>query len=229
MIAMTKLPVFGMALTFLAYYLGLRIGKKIRSPLANPMLIAILLCIGVLKVFNISYDDYMVGGSHISFMVSLATVSLALPFYRNLDSFLKYKKAIIIGSCLGSLVSMGSILLLAKAFGFPDELTLSLLPKSVTTAIGAPISEMYGGTYSITAVAIAITGIIGAIVFEKCFAILNIHSDISKGAALGTSAHALGTSTALSISTRAGAISGVCIVIAGLFTVLVFPLMVRFV
>lgn len=218
--------IFGIFTTLLAYYLGLKVNKKFKLAIFNPMIIGIGLSILLIKLTGASYEDYMIGGSYISFLVGLATVSLAGPFYTNLDTFLKYKKAIIIGSVAGALSSMVCIIALGKLFGLDRAVLVSLLPKSITTAIGSPLSSLYGGDYSITAVSIALTGIFGSIIFDKAFKILRIESQVAKGAALGTSAHAMGTSSALSLSQEAGAISGVCIVIAGIFSVLAMPFFV---
>lgn len=224
---MLNKPVFGICLTLIAYYVGLKIKERFSSPIVSPMLVAIIICIGVITLTGATYDQYMLGGAYIAFLVSLATVSLAVPFYKNLHVFLRYKKAIIIGSCMGALTSMVSILVLGKVLGLDGSLIVSLFPKSVTTAIGSPLSDMYGGSYSITAVSISLTGILGSMIFEKCFSVLGIDQDLAMGTALGTSSHAMGTSCALTMSEKAGAISGVCIVIAGLFTVLAMPIMVR--
>lgn len=221
-------PIFGIFLTDLAYYLGLRLNEKFGHALVNPLLLGVVFTIGILKVLGISYDDYMVGGSYFTLLISLSTVSLALSFYRNLDVFLKYKKAIIIGSATGSLVSMVSVLVLGRAMGLDRSLIISVLPKSVTTAIGAPLAQSFGGSYSLAAVTIALVGIFGSLVSPKLFKILRIRGVIEKGTALGTGAHAMGTSEAMNISGLAGAIAGVCMVIAGIITIIFMPLMLRF-
>ena len=223
---MVNKPIFGIFLTVLAYYLGLRLNKKFGHALANPLLLGVVFTIGSLKVLGLSYGDYMVGGSYFTLLISLSTVSLALSFYRNLDVFLKYKKAIIIGSAVGSLVSMVSVL--GRAMGLDKSLIISVLPKSVTTAIGAPLAQSFGGSYSLAAVTIALVGIFGSLVSPKLFKILRIRRVIEKGTALGTGAHAMGTSEAMNISGLAGAIAGVCIVIAGIITIIFMPLILRF-
>lgn len=223
---MVNKPIFGIFLTVLAYYLGLRLNKKFGHALANPLLLGVVFTIGSLKVLGLSYGDYMVGGSYFTLLISLSTVSLALSFYRNLDVFLKYKKAIIIGSAVGSLVSMVSVL--GRAMGLDKSLIISVLPKSVTTAIGAPLAQSFGGSYSLAAVTIALIGIFGSLVSPKLFKILRIRRVIEKGTALGTGAHAMGTSEAMNISGLAGAIAGVCIVIAGIITIIFMPLILRF-
>lgn len=225
---MASKPIFGIFLTVLAYYLGLRLNKKFGHALANPLLLGVIFTTVVLKALGISYKAYMVGGSYFTLLISLSTVSLALSFYRNLDVFLKYKKAIIIGSATGSLVSMVSVLVLGRAMGLDRSLIISVLPKSVTTAIGAPLAQSFGGNYSLAAVTIAIVGIFGSLVFERFFKILRIRGVIEKGTALGTGAHAMGTSEAMNISGLAGAIAGVCIVIAGIITIILMPLILSF-
>ncbi|MDO5717730.1 MAG: LrgB family protein [Tissierellia bacterium] len=222
-------PIFGLFLTFLAYYLGLKISEKVGSGLLNPLLIAIIISISVLKAFKIDYSDYMIGASMIQFMIMPATVALAIPFYKNFDIFLEYKFAIIAGSFVGSLTALISIIAFGKLFNLKETVLISILPKSITTAIALPLAEEYGGIGSISSFAITITGLTGVIICEDLFKILKMHGDIPKGASLGTSAHAIGTSKALGISETAGAIGGLCIVLTGFITVILFPFAIKFI
>lgn len=169
----------------------------------------------------------MVGGAFIQFLIMPATVALAVPFYHNFDVFKKYKWPILIGSAVGSLTALLSIYIMGKLFGLDRNVFISILPKSITTAIALPLTEEYGGIPSITSFAISITGLLGVIICDFLVEKLKIDIDIAKGAALGTASHAVGTTKALTISEIAGAISGLCIVIAGFITVLLFPIFTR--
>lgn len=226
---MLNSPVFGIFLSVICFYFGTLVNKRFKSSLLNPLLVAIIIIIIILKAFNISYDDFMVGGAFIQFMIMPTTVALAVPFYRNFDVFLKYKWPILIGSAVGSITALTSILIMGKYFGLDRNVLISILPKSITTAIALPLTKEFGGIPSITSFAISITGLLGVIVCDFLLKRLKIDIDIAKGAALGTASHAIGTSKALTISEIAGAISGLCIVIAGFITVLLFPIFIKFV
>lgn len=219
-------PFFGVLLSLIAFEIGLYINKKTNISLLNPLLIALVLIIIVLKGFQIPLEDYNRGGQILSFFLAPATVVLAVPLYKNIHLLKSDAIPIIGGIIIGSGVGIISIILLGKVFQLDVVLGLSLVPKSITTPIGMEVSKQLGGIPEVTVVAIIITGLTGAIFAESVFKWLKIKDPVAIGIAIGTSSHALGTSKALEIGEVEGAMSGLAIGIAGLTTVLIAPLLV---
>lgn len=213
-------PYFGVALSILAFWLGEKIQKKTKSPLCNPLIIAIVLIVAVLLVFDIPYDTYNVGGTLINMFLAPATACLAVSIYAKLDILKQYWLPILVGCTVGSAASMGSIYVMCKLFGLDQQLTVSLLPKSVTTPIAVSISESGGGVVSITVVAVIITGILGSICAPLLIRIFHISDSVAAGLAIGACSHAVGTSKAIEIGEVEGAMSGLAIGICGVVTVL---------
>ncbi len=214
----SALPAFGIALTIFAYMLGVWLNKKTGTPFVNPVLISDALIVLVLLVFNIPYENYDVGGSCVELFLGPATAVLAVKIYDQIQLLKKEWLPVIIGTAVGSLVSMVFVVFLCHMFGFDDSLTASLAPKSVTTAIAIPISESAGGMPSITVAALMITGIMGAVCAPAFVKLFRIHNKVAAGVGIGTCSHALGTSKALEIGDVEGAMSGIAICLAGLFT-----------
>ncbi len=211
---------FGVALTLLFYQLGMYIKKKTGFALANPLLVSAILIIGTLLLFDIDYETYNNGAQYIKYFLTPATVSLAVPLYRQLENLKKYPVAIFVSIFCGCLMAMVSIYLMSLAFGLTNVQYISLLPKSITTAIGMGVAEKMGGIVPITVIAICITGIIGNVMAELLCKWLRITEPVAKGLAIGTSAHALGTSKAMEIGEVEGAMSSLSIVVAGIMTVI---------
>lgn len=219
---------FGMFLTLGTYQVGLLVKRKVKISLANPLLISAVLIIAVLLAFGIEYETYDKGARYISYFMTPATVSLAIPLYRQMALLKKYPKAILGGIGAGVLTAMGSIFLLALCFGLSHEQYVTLLPKSITTAIGMGISEKMGGIPAITVVSISITGIFGAVMAETLCKLFRIREPIARGLAIGTASHALGTSKAMELGEIEGAMSSLSIVVAGIMTVVSICVFVRF-
>lgn len=218
--------VFGVMISLLAFEIGLFINRKTKKSFLNPLLIAIVLVIMVLKIFDISLETYNKGGQIISFLLAPATVALAVPLYKNFVLLKKNAIPILVGIFSGCVVSITSIILLCKAFNIEKILSFSLVPKSVTTPIGIEISKQMGGIPEITVAAIVLTGITGAIMAQSVFKVLKINDPVAIGIAIGTSSHALGTSKAIEMGEIEGAMSGIAIGVAGLVTVLIAPIIV---
>lgn len=210
---------FGVVLTLLCYEIGLVIKKKVKFSLANPLLIASLIIIAVLLAMGIDYQTYADGTRYISFFLTPATVSLAIPLYRRLELLKRYPVAILGGILSGVLTTMVSIWLMSLAFGLTHEQYVTLLPKSITTAIGMGVSEKMGGIVTITVVSISITGILGNVIAEYWLKLWKIQEPIARGLAIGTSAHALGTAKAMELGEVEGAMSSLSIVVTGILTV----------
>lgn len=213
-------PLFGIVLSLGAFAVGTWINKKLKFPLANPLLIAIILVILVLQVFSIPMEYYHQGGNFLSMFLAPATASLALQIYRQRKILQKSLLPILMGTAVGSACSMGSVYLLCKWFKLDESLTMSLMPKSVTTPIAMELSEQFGGIPSVTVAAVVLTGIMGAIFAPWLIKLFRVKDPISAGVAIGTCSHALGTSKALEIGETEGAMSGIAIGTAGLMTVL---------
>ncbi|MBQ7955964.1 MAG: LrgB family protein [Lachnospiraceae bacterium] len=219
---------FGVVLTLVAYEIGLLLKKKFKLAILNPLLLAAVIIIGVLLVLDIDYETYSEGAQYISYFLTPATVSLAIPLYRQLDLLKKYPVAILGSVAVGVLTAMVSIFLMSLLFGLNHQQYMTLLPKSITTAIGIGVSEKMGGIVTLTVVAISVTGITGNIMAETVLKWFKITNPIAKGLAIGTSAHALGTTKAMEIGEIEGAMSSLSIVVAGVLTVLAVSVFANF-
>lgn len=211
---------FGAVLSFLAYEIGLLLKKRFKLAVLNPLLIGILCVIGALAVLDIDYEQYNEGAQYISYLLTPATVCLAIPLYEQLTLLKKNFKAVAAGIFSGTLASLGSVYLLAQIFGLDREQYVTLLPKSITTAIGMGVSQELGGVVTITVAVIIITGILGNVIAEGVCKIFRIQEPIAKGLALGTASHAIGTAKAMEMGPVEGAMSSLAIAVAGLLTVL---------
>lgn len=211
---------FGAVISLLAYELGLILKRKFRLAIFNPLLIAILCVMGGLVVMDVDYDTYNEGGKYISYLMTPATVCLAVPLYQQLALLKKNIKAVAAGIVSGVLASGVSVFLLAKLFGLSHEEYVTLLPKSITTAIGMGISEELGGIVTITVAVIIITGVLGNMIAEAVLKMAHIEDPVARGLAIGTSAHAVGTAKAMELGQVEGAMSSLAIAVAGLLTVI---------
>lgn len=211
---------FGVVVTFIAYEIGMLLKKKFKLALMNPLLIASILIVGLLLVFDIDYEAYDLGASLINYFLTPATVSLAIPLYRQLAVLKKYPAAVFGGIAAGVITAMVCIYLLSLGFRLNHQQYITLLPKSITTAIGMGVSEKMGGIVSLTVVSICITGIMGNVTAELILRFFRITDPIAKGIAIGTASHAVGTTKAMELGEVEGAMSSLAIVVAGIMTVL---------
>lgn len=216
-------------LTLLSYRVGLWCQKKTASPVCNPILIAVVLVLAFLGLAKIPLGNYQSGMSKISWLMTPATVCLAIPMYEQYRILRRNLRAILAGVICGSLASLGMILLFSLAAGFDRALTVSLLPKSVTSAIGVPLSELSGGVPSIATAAIILSGILANVLSLPLFRLFRLTDPIARGVALGTSGHVIATSKANELDPLMGAVSSLSLVVAGLLTALIFPLIVKLV
>lgn len=210
---------FGVMVSILSYELGLFIKKKTQSPICNPLLISIIVTIGVLLLLHVDYKSYNAGAQYLSYLLTPATVCLAIPLYEQLSLLVRNVKAILIGIIAGVLASIGSVFDLCLLFGLGHEYYVTLLPKSITTAIGMGVSEELGGIVTITVSVIIITGVIGNIIAETVCKLFRITDPVAKGIAIGSASHAIGTARALEMGEVEGAMSSLAIAVAGLITV----------
>lgn len=214
---------FPLLLTLGAYLLGVWLQKKTGSPLCNPILLATAAVIGILLALRYPVADYQAGCNAISWLLTPATVCLAIPLYENLKVLKKNLPAIAAGVAAGTVTSLAAVALLGKLFRLELSLHVSLLPKSITTALGIALSEEMGGMVSVTTAVILITGILGSVFGSLLCSLFRIEGEIPQGVAFGTAAHVIGTSRAAQISPLTGAVSSLSLVIAGILTALLFP------
>lgn len=211
---------FGILLSLVAYGLGCFIKSKFKNGIFNPLLISIVLTIAVLALSDIDYEVYNQSANILSFLLTPATVCLAVPLYEKIGLLKKNWKAIFTGIFVGVLTSLTCVLLMAILFGFSHEEYVTFLPKSITTAIGMGLSEEMGGYTTLTAAVIIVTGVFGNVIAPFVCKIAGITEPIAKGIAIGTSAHAMGTSRAMEMGEVEGAMSSLSIGVAGLLTVI---------
>ena len=217
---LTTSAFFGVTVSLLTYMLGLWLKKKFKFAFLNPLLIAIVLTLIVVLACHMDYDTYYEGAKYLSYLLTPATVCLAIPLYEQLEQLKRHWKAILAGILSGVLTSLGCVLAMAVLFRLSHETYVTLLPKSITTAIGMGVSEELGGLVSITAAVIIVTGVLGNVLGELVFKVFRIHEPVARGVALGTSAHAIGTSKAMELGEVEGAMSSLSIAVAGLLTVI---------
>lgn len=216
-----RTPIFAVIISLLFYELGIYINKKTRIAIFNPLLIAIILIIVTMTILKIPLEEYKKGGDLIALFLTPATVILAVPLYKNIHALKEDYKAILGGVTVGSVAAIASVWGLSRLFGLTDNLEASLIPKSITTPMGIELSSQLGGIPSVTVAAIIVTGIIGAVFAQWILKVFKITDKTAKGIAIGTSAHAVGTSKAVEIGETEGAMSGLAIGLAGLVTVIV--------
>lgn len=209
----------GVFITLGAYFFGIYIKQKWKLAIFNPLLMAIVFTMIFLLVSQMPYDVYYEGAKYISYLLTPATVSLAIPLYEQFEPLKKNVRAILVGIVTGVLTSMVSVLLLAVIFHFDHQEYVTFLPKSITTAIGMGVSEELGGYVAITVAVIIITGIIGNMIAESVCRMFHITEPVAKGIAIGSASHAVGTTKAMEMGEVEGAMSSLSIVLSGLLTV----------
>ena len=209
----------GVTLSLVAYLIGTLLKKKFKLGIFNPLLISIVVSIVVLVVGKVDYYTYNEGAKYLSWLLTPATVCLAIPLYEQWGLLLKNFKAVMLGLVAGTITSLTTVLALALICGLSHEEYVTLLPKSITTAIGMGVSEELGGYVTITVAVIIITGVLGNIFGELICKIFKIDEPISRGLAFGASSHAIGTAKALEIGEVEGAMSSLAISVSGILTV----------
>lgn len=210
---------FGMFISVTGYEIGLLCRRKWKLALCNPLLIAVIFVMTVLWAGGVEYETYSESAGYLGFFLTPATVCLAIPLYERLKLLRQHSRAIVAGILCGVLSSLGSVLLFSRLFGLSHETYVTLLPKSITTAIGMGVSEELGGIPSVTAAVIIVTGVLGNIMGDAVCRVFRIEEPVAKGLALGTSAHAVGTARAMEMGQVEGAMSSLAIAVAGLITV----------
>lgn len=210
----------GVMLTLGTYCIGIWLKKVSRWTLMNPLLVSIVLSIGFLCATGTSYESYAKGADVISYLLTPATVCLAVPLYEQIEHLKRNYHAVTLGITAGVLGSMLSILGMVLLLGMDHQAYVTLLPKSITTAIGMGVSEELGGNVPVTILVIVITGITGNIFAEKFLRLIKVKEPIAKGIAIGSASHVIGTSKAMEMGQTEGAMSSLAIVTSGVLTVI---------
>ena len=226
LLAISVLPV---SLTLIAFLAGQKLQKKFRSPILNPILVSVILVLIFLALTGLPVADYKAGMGTLSWLLTPATICLAVPMYEQFQILKKNLPMILAGVAAGAV----SCLIMVAGFGilvnFESILTVSLMPKSITTAIGVALSEMMGGMPGVTTAAIVFTGIFASIMGPAFCRLFHLTDEVARGVAFGTAGHVIGTSKANELSPLTGAVSSLSLVVAGLLTAVVLPLFSNFI
>ena len=214
----------GVMLTIGTYCIGIWLKKKTGWTLLNPLLVSIVLSICFLYATSTTYESYSEGASTISYLLTPATVCLAVPLYEQIEHLKRNYHAVTLGIVAGVLSSMLSILGMVLLLGMDHQAYVTMLPKSITTAIGMSVSEELGGNVPITIFLIIITGITGNICAEKFLSIIKVKHPIAKGISIGSASHVIGTAKAMEMGQTEGAMSSLYIVTSGILTVVMASL-----
>ena len=214
----------GVTISLISYAIGAKLKRKFGFGFFNQLLISIIVTILVLIGSHVDYETYNEGAKYLSWLLTPATVCLAIPLYEEWELLKKNASAVMLGVTAGVLTSLVTVFILARLMGLNHANYVTLLPKSITTAIGMGVSEELGGYVTITVAVIVITGVLGNIFGELICKIFRIHEPISKGLAFGTAAHAIGTAKAMELGDVEGAMSSLSIAVAGVLTVVLASL-----
>ena len=220
-----EISIFPLILTLIAFRMGQLCQAKWKSPLLNPILIAAILLIVFLLVTGMDFGAYKAGTSTISWLMTPATIALAIPMYEQFQALKKNLKAIIVGVAAGAVSSLGMLLTCGLLLKLDMAVIISLMPKSVTTAIGVSLSEMFGGMGAVTTAVIIITGIFANMMGVTFCKLFRITHPVAQGVAFGTAGHVIGTAKANEVDPLTGAVSSLSLVVAGLLTAVLFPVL----
>ena len=223
-----SIGILPVVLTLFAYQIGLQCQKKFKLPIFNPILIGVIVVLAVLTLTGLERKVYQDGVKIMSWLMTPATVCLAIPMYEQIQALRKNLKAILVGVAAGALSCLTLLLVFMVFMGFDRNLVVSLLPKGITAAIGVSLSELYGGTASITTLGITVTGICGNMFGTYFCKWFGITDEIARGVAFGTGSHVIGTAKASELSSLSGAVSSLSLVVAGLMTAVLFPVLTSF-
>jgi len=218
---------FGFVLTVVIYLFSVWLKKKLRCAVLAPILVSVTLIIVCLLAMGVDYDTYYEGAKYIAYMLTPSTVCLAVPLYKQLHLLKKHFAAVILAIASGVAANAITVFVLSLAFALSHEHYVSILPKSITTAIALGVCEEAGGIVQFTIICITITGVLGTVIAESLYKIVKINDPVARGLALGTACHALGTSKALELGEIEGALSSLSVAVTGLMTVIVVPFMAK--
>lgn len=215
---LTAQPYFGVMLTVVAYWLGMKVQKKTRLAICNGMLLAVLLVIAVLLVFHIPYESYWQGGELINLFLGPATACMAVTVYSQRKLLARHWLPVLVGCVVGVVTAMGSILVLCRLLGLDRAMTMSLLPKSVTMPIATVVAQGHGGTVAVTVAAVVVTGMLENLCAPLLVKLFRVKDPMAVGLGIGACSHAMGTAKALELGETEGAMSGLAIGLCGILT-----------
>lgn len=213
----------GLLISLGTYALGAFLKKKTKSSLCNPLLIAVVLTCVIVLGLKMDFAAYKAGANILNYMLTPATVCFAIPLYEQFGHLKKNYAAVLAGILSGVVTSLVTVFGLCLLLRMDHAQYVTLLPKSITTAIGMGVSEELGGYTAITVTVILLTGVFGNVIADLVFKVFRIRHPIARGVALGTSAHAIGTSKAMELGQLEGAMSSLSLVVAGIVTVMIAP------
>lgn len=219
-----SIGILPLLLTLGTYQIGLLCQKKLKTAIANPVLISVILVLGFMAVTGLENEDYQTGMTKFTWLLTPATVCLAIPMYQHFQTLRRNLPAILAGIAAGALSCLVIVVLWAFVFRIDRILAISLLPKSVTSAIGVPLSEMAGGIGAISTAVIILTGILANIMGGLFCKLFRLTNPVAQGVAFGTSGHVIGTAKANELDPLIGAVSSLSLAVTGLLTAVVFPL-----
>jgi putative effector of murein hydrolase len=223
MVEILSSPLFGIGLSIFAFKIGLWVQSKVKNTLANPLIIAMLIVVGTLKLFDIPHQYFEEGASFIQMFLAPVTAVLAVTIYRQRKVLLNDFLPIVLGTFVGALSAMGSVLLLCRILGLDQVITASLLPKSVTTAVAIALAEDLGGLVALTIASTVITGLTGNLLAPSLIKIFGVKDPVAQGVGIGCSSHALGTTKAMELGEVQGAMSSISISLSVIWTVMLVP------
>lgn len=220
---------FGVTISLLTYFFGVFLRKKLKYAIVNPLLISTMLTIAFLLVFDVDYETYNQGAQYLSVFLTPVTICLAVPLYRQLQVLKKNVVAVIVSISCGVIAHGFTLIGLTKLFRIEDVLTLSILSKSVTTPIAVGISHELNGIEAVTIMGVMVAGIMGAVLGPIVCKLFGIKEPVAQGLGIGSASHAVGTSKALEMGEIQGAMSSLAIVVTAILTVIVVPMIAKFV
>lgn len=225
---LSERPLLGLTVTVLAYLAGDWLHRfSGRSPIVNPVLIAVLALVGLLWITGTDYATYFEGAQFVHFLLGPATVALAVPLYRNLERLKQAALPLGVALIVGSVTASLSAVAVAWLFGATEQTLLSIAPKSVTTPVAMGVAEQLGGLPSLTAVLVILTGILGATFGTWTLNALRIKDWRARGFAVGIASHGIGTARAFQLNEVAGAFASLALGLNGLATAILVPLIFR--
>ena len=227
MTELLSISILPVVLTLFAYRFGMFCQSKLKTPLCNPIIVAVLVVLGVLSVCGLELEAYRQGANMLSWLMTPATVCLAISMYEQVQVLKKRAGMILAGVAAGAISSIAMVLVIGLLCKFDSDLILSLLPKSVTTAIGVPLSQLTGGVAAITTATIIVTGIVASVIGPFLCRIFRLTDEVAQGVAFGTAGHVVGTAKANELSPLTGAVSSFSLVISGIITAIVLPIIVE--
>ncbi|OLO40194.1 hypothetical protein BTR23_06760 [Alkalihalophilus pseudofirmus] len=220
------MTLFFIGLTIIVYIGARLFYQKYPYPFTLPLVVATIVMICILVVFNIPYDTYKVGGEWIEKLLGPAVVALAYPLYKQLSMLKKYFTSIVVGVLVGAIIGIVSGLQLAKWMGVEEMVVYSLIPKSVTTPVAMEVAATLGGAPPLAAVFVMVAGIGGVVLAPYFFKWFKINHYIGKGIGTGSASHAIGTAKALENSEEEGAASSVAMTLSAIVVSIVGPMLV---